>query len=89
MPDLTPAELRALRLKAQGMTAREIAPRLSTSERTVKNQLYAAYSKLGAENITEAYLAMGWLRVPPTDVCGWVGVCARNPDHRGHHGGFR
>jgi len=53
-PDsLTPAELRAARMAAEGLTNREIAQALFLSAKTVEWQLSHAYSKLGVSGRTE------------------------------------
>ena len=51
---LTPAEVRVLRLIAEGNANKEIAARLSTSEDTVKGQVRNILSKLGAKDRTHA-----------------------------------
>ena len=51
---LTPAEIRVLRLIAQGNANKEIAVRLSLSEETVKGQVRNILSKLGAKDRTHA-----------------------------------
>ena len=51
---LTPAEIRVLRLIAQGDANKEIASRLSLSEETVKGQVRSILSKLGAKDRTHA-----------------------------------
>ena len=51
---LTPAELRVLRLIAQGKANKEIAAQLSISEETVKGQVRNILSKLGANDRTHA-----------------------------------
>ena len=51
---LTPAELRVLRLIAQGKANKEIAAQLSVSEETVKGQVRNILSKLGANDRTHA-----------------------------------
>ncbi len=51
---LTPAELRVLRLVAQGKANKEIAAQLSISEETVKGQVRNILSKLGANDRTHA-----------------------------------
>ena len=51
---LTPAEVRVLRLIAQGNANKEIAAQLSTSEDTVKGQARNILSKLGAKDRTHA-----------------------------------
>jgi DNA-binding NarL/FixJ family response regulator len=51
---LTPAEVRVLRLIAEGNANKEIAAQLSTSEETVKGQVRNILSKLGANDRTHA-----------------------------------
>jgi DNA-binding NarL/FixJ family response regulator len=51
---LTPAELRVLRLIAEGDSNKEIAAKLSVSEETVKGQVRNILSKLGANDRTHA-----------------------------------
>jgi DNA-binding NarL/FixJ family response regulator len=51
---LTPAEIRVLRLIADGNANKEIAAQLSTSEDTVKGQVRNILSKLGAKDRTHA-----------------------------------
>ena len=51
---LTPAEVRVLRLIAEGNANKEIADQLSISEETVKGQVRNILSKLGAKDRTQA-----------------------------------
>ena len=51
---LTPAEIRVLRLIAQGNANKEIAEQLSVTEETVKGQVRNILSKLGAKDRTQA-----------------------------------
>ena len=51
---LTPAEVRVLRLIAQGNANKEIADQLSVSEETIKGQVRNILSKLGAKDRTHA-----------------------------------
>jgi len=51
---LTPAEVRVLRLIAEGKANKEIAAQLSLSEETVKGQVRNILSKLGANDRTHA-----------------------------------
>ena len=51
---LTPAEIRVLRLIAEGNANKEIAALLSVSEETVKGQVRSILSKLGAKDRTHA-----------------------------------
>jgi len=87
MIDVSPAEYKALRLRAIGLTAAEAADQLGVSEQTVKNQSASAYQKLAVDNLASALVVLGWLRIP--DQCDFVGRCGRPSGHRGHHGGFR
>jgi DNA-binding NarL/FixJ family response regulator len=61
---LTPRELEALGLAAEGLRNREIAERLGVSEQTIKNQLSSVLHKLGVPNRTNAVtyaVRHGWL----------------------------
>ena len=51
---LSPAEIRVLRLIAEGNANKEIAEQLSVSEETVKGQVRNILSKLGAKDRTQA-----------------------------------
>jgi len=51
---LTPAEVRVLRLIAEGNANKEIAQQLSASEETIKGQVRNILSKLGAKDRTHA-----------------------------------
>ena len=51
---LTPAEIRVLRLIAEGNANKQIAEKLSVSEETVKGQVRNILSKLGAKDRTQA-----------------------------------
>jgi DNA-binding NarL/FixJ family response regulator len=51
---LTPAEIRVLRLIAEGNANKEIAAQLSVSEETVKGQVRNILSKLGANDRAHA-----------------------------------
>lgn len=53
-PDLTPRELEALRLLAEGLPNKTIASRLGISEHTAKFHVNSILSKLGAQSRTEA-----------------------------------
>jgi Response regulator containing a CheY-like receiver domain and an HTH DNA-binding domain len=53
---LTPAEVRVLRLIAEGNANKEIAAQLSVSEETVKGQVRNILSKLGANDRTHAVM---------------------------------
>jgi two-component system response regulator DesR len=61
---LSPREMDVLRLAAQGMTNKEIAYRLTLSERTVQYHLNSVYNKTGTNSRAEATAAAyqkGWL----------------------------
>lgn len=51
---LSPSELLALRMKAEGCTTQEIAGMTATPVETVKSQLKQARVKLGAKNTPHA-----------------------------------
>jgi len=61
---LRPSEYSVLRLRALGLTNKEVAHRLGLSEATTKNHMFAIYKSLGVTNITSALLSVGWLRPP-------------------------
>jgi DNA-binding CsgD family transcriptional regulator len=51
---LTPRELSAIQLVAEGLSNKEIAIALKVGEKTVKSHLAAAFSKLGVQSRTQA-----------------------------------
>lgn len=53
VPTLTERELEVLRLVAKGLTAKQIATRLSLSHRTVENHVQATFRKLQVANRVE------------------------------------
>jgi DNA-binding NarL/FixJ family response regulator len=53
MPSLTERETEVLRHVAKGLTARQIAERLSLSHRTVENHVQATFRKLQVANRVE------------------------------------
>lgn len=73
-PDLTPAELRVMRLRASGLTAAQTAARLGIAVQTSKNHTRNAYQRLGVATLgrgvtssvvlIRALVRLGWLRVP-------------------------
>ncbi|WP_415183259.1 LuxR C-terminal-related transcriptional regulator [Phaeovulum sp.] len=50
LPDLTPAEITALRMQARGLRTKQIAAEIGISESAVKARLAGARRKLGARN---------------------------------------
>lgn len=50
---LTPRELEAAKLAAQGDPNKVMAKKMNVTEGTVKQYLYRVYEKLGVENRTE------------------------------------
>lgn len=61
---LTPTEMRVMRLRASGMAVKEIAGCLGVMPGTVKDHVTSAYEKLDVTNIAAAFVALGWLKVP-------------------------
>ena len=61
---LSPRQWEVMARRARGMTIKEIAHDLGLSQQTVKTHFSNAYEVLGAMNIAEAFIALGWLRVP-------------------------
>ncbi len=64
---LTEREMEILRLAAQGLRNKEIADRLSLSQRTIEGHLSHVFSKLNVGSRTEAVLhaaAHGWVVIP-------------------------
>jgi DNA-binding CsgD family transcriptional regulator len=56
---LTPAELRAARMAAEGLSNRQIAQALFVSTKTIEGQLSQAYAKLGIRSRAELAAALG------------------------------
>jgi DNA-binding CsgD family transcriptional regulator len=71
-PDrITPGQLAALRLAANGMTSRQIAVRLGTTEQGIHIRLTAVAHTLGARSRTHAValaLRMGLLRLDEVEM---------------------
>lgn len=92
---VTERELQVLAAVVVEGRHKSAAYRLGISEQTVKNHLSQLYGKLDVGSPSEAAFRLGWITIPPehatlrTGTCGWLGVCGRNADHRGQHGGFR
>jgi DNA-binding NarL/FixJ family response regulator len=55
--DLTEREIHVLKQVASGLSNKQVARRLSISEKTVRNHLSRAFTKLGATNRTEAVMS--------------------------------
>lgn len=88
---LTSHQQAILKMRAEGLSVSEVAGRLDISDQTVKNHIANAYARLEVTNMAEAFLVLGWLRIPgeARTPCGFVARCGRPAGHRGHHGGFR
>ncbi|MGV1047553.1 MAG: LuxR C-terminal-related transcriptional regulator [Solirubrobacterales bacterium] len=65
--ELTPAELRVLRLLPSHLSIRQIAAELNVSQNTVKTQVRAAYRKLGVSSRHEAVELCRQLGLVPAD----------------------
>jgi DNA-binding NarL/FixJ family response regulator len=64
-PLLTNRENQVVRLVAQGRRNREVAQKLSISEKTVKNHLWSIFNKLGIDNRVElAFRTMNHALLP-------------------------
>lgn len=62
---LPPRVEEAVRLAVYGQ--KEAAHQMGVSVQTVKNHLSIAYHLLGVGSLVEAYLVLGWLRIPGVD----------------------
>jgi DNA-binding CsgD family transcriptional regulator len=70
LPSLTPRELEVARVAAQRLRAREIGEHLGVSARTVENQLYSIYRKLGVgsrDELRDALAEAGLLAAGEAD----------------------
>lgn len=56
LDQLTPTEIRLLRLVARGLTNKEIGCELDLAEKTIRNHLVVVFDKLGVRTRTEAAL---------------------------------
>jgi hypothetical protein len=65
MSALTPGEVEGLATYARTGRLKIAAAELGVAEQTLKNQLRAAYDKLGVRGAYPAFVAMGWLQLPP------------------------
>lgn len=63
-PQLSPAELRALRAVGRHETNALAARATEISEQTLKNELSSAYRKLRVRTKTGAFRSLGWLNIP-------------------------
>ena len=61
MRKLTPSELWALNLSAQGLTGKAIARKMGITDATVKVHKKLAFRKLGAKNTTHAVVILNYL----------------------------
>jgi len=63
---LTPAEIRIMRgVVDAGGSTKIAAHNLSLSRHTVRNCRSLVYQRLGVHSAAEAWIALGWLRLPP------------------------
>lgn len=89
-PPPTEHQLTILAAYFEAGSAKAAATSLGLSPQTVKNALGDIYRKLDVCGSIEAAVKLGWIKIPMNyGLCGWIGVCTRSKDHRGHHGGFR
>lgn len=89
MSGLTDRQVEVLAAYMRTGRVKEAAAALGLAQQTVKTHLQHVYDTLGVGGATEAAMALGWLRVPDQyRACGWVGMCTRPEEHRGHHGGW-
>lgn len=73
-PDLTPGEVRVLRLRAKGLTASQTCRELGISHHTARNHAANAYQRLGVAGegqahpnnatLLRALNKLGWVQVP-------------------------
>ncbi|HEY7970496.1 MAG TPA: helix-turn-helix transcriptional regulator [Candidatus Limnocylindrales bacterium] len=61
---LSPRQWEVMARRARGMTIKEIAHDLGLSQQTMKTHFSNADEVLGTMNVAEAFIALGWLRVP-------------------------
>jgi len=86
-----------MRLRAEGLTAEEVAHVLGCSTQTCRNHVSNVLRELDVDSSIGAMRKLGWVTLPGemADVpdayrqCGTVERCTRPLGHRGHHGGFR
>lgn len=63
-PRISPREMQALRLTAEGLTNKEVAARMGNTVQTTKNQLSEVRRKMGVQSTFEAFTRLGWLSLP-------------------------
>ena len=61
---LSTREMAILRLLAEGHTVKAAASLQGIGYQTTKNYLTTAYDKLGAVGMVDAFVILGWLKVP-------------------------
>lgn len=61
---LSAREYEYLRLKALGLTKKEIAAELGVAQSTVNQLLWRSHSKLDVSSAIQAFRVLGWLSVP-------------------------
>lgn len=61
---LSKLDIELLRMLSKGWTRKEVAYARQRSAKTISNQLRWVYAKLGATNLIEALVTIGWLKVP-------------------------
>lgn len=66
-PTLTDREQEALRLRAEGLGAREAAAEMHVSRNTFYVHIKNAYRRLDVSSLVDALRGIGWLRIPPRD----------------------
>lgn len=61
---LTPRQRQLLTLIARyGLSVKQAANMVEISPSTAKNHLSRAYRTIGVENMTQAFIKLGWLKV--------------------------
>jgi len=79
---LTPREAQVAKLVAEGLTNREVANLIGTTEQVVKNYLRTTFDKLGVWSRLELALYVAnhggpdWLRITPAEVASGPMVAA-------------
>lgn len=60
----TQRQMEVLRLLAQGRTYKEVADEMCIVTHSVKQHATNAYDRLGVHSNVQAFIALGWLKVP-------------------------